>query len=237
MSRLSRGEYIELGVSLPTAPLARWAADQLAAARGREGRLERRGIHSPYLEEIETLIGTITDGESTRGCEEAMSPAEVVDARRIREEAFAFWQAAKRIVNVEFGSKTDMLTKFRLGVRTAQMIAGLKRELDCIVSLLGRHSDLLGWLGVTETFQRVGEVLIGKLGEAQAKLDSACRALSPAFAEQCCRKGRLCDMTRTLVRIGQWEFFQEPEQAAAFSDFVPRAGSEVRVRSLSAAVR
>jgi hypothetical protein len=204
-------------------------------------RLERRGIHPPYLKEIQTLIGTILETQSALGGEKGMPPAEVVDAQRIREEAFAYWQEAKQIVKVEFGSNPDMLVKFRLGVRTGRLIANLTRELDCIVSLLGEHSAQLGWLGVTETFQRVGVVLIGKLKEAQAKLDSVCNALPPVPAEQCCRKGRLYDLTRKLVRVGQLEFLHEPEQAAAFNYSVLRrelrAGSEVRVKAVKAAVR
>jgi hypothetical protein len=241
MGQLTRRECIELGVSVPTGPLTAWAIDQLAAAGGREKRLEHRGIHSPYLEEIQALIGTITEAQPAQGRENAMPPAEVIDAQRIREEAFAYWQEAKQIVKVEFGSNPDMLVKFRLGVRTGRLIANLTRELDCIVSLLGEHSAQLGWLGVTETFQRVGGVLIGKLKEAQAKLDAVCRALPPVLAEQCFRKGRLYDLTRKLVRIGQLEFLHEPELAAAFNYSVLRrelrAGSEVRAKPLRAATR
>jgi len=140
MSTLSREECIELGVSIPTAPLTDWAVDQLAAARGREGRLKHRGIHSPYLKEIQTLIGTIRETQATLGWLGAVPPPEVVDVQRIREEAFAYWQEAKQIVKVEFGSNPDMLVKFRLGVRTGRLIANLTRELDCIVSLLDAHS-------------------------------------------------------------------------------------------------
>jgi hypothetical protein len=241
MSTLSREECIELGISIPTAPLTDWAADQLAAARGREARLEHRGIHAPYLKEIQTLMGTVTATQATLAQVKARPPAEVVDAQRIREEAFAYWREAKQIVKVEFGSNPDMLVKFRLGVRTGRLIANLTRELDCIVSLMGAHSAQLGWLGVTETFRKVGEALIGKLKAAQSKLDSVCKALPPALAEHCLRKGRLYDLTRKLVRIGQLEFLREPEQAAAFNYFVLRrelrAGSEVRVKSAKAAVR
>jgi hypothetical protein len=241
MSALSREECIELGVSIPTVPLTAWAVDQLAAARGREERLQHRGILPSYLMQMQILIGTITATQVTLPREQAMPPREVVDAQRIREEAFAYWQEAKQIVKVEFGSNPDMLVKFRLGVRTGRLIANLTRELDCIVSLLGAHSAQLGWLGVTETFQKVGEVLIGKLKEAQVKLDAACKALPPALAEQCFQKGRLYDLTRKLVRIGQLEFLREPEQSAAFNYSVfrreLRSGSEVRVKPARTAVR
>ena len=241
MSQLSREECIELGASVSTAPLTGWAADQLAAARGREGRLERRGIHSPYLQEIQTLIETITETQFKLGLETAVPPPQVMDAQRIREEAFACWQEAKELLKVEFGSNPEVLVKFRMGVRTDRLIATMTRELDCIVSLMGEHSARSGWLSVTRTFQRVGEVLIGKLKEAQAKLDSVCKALPPGLAEQCCRKGRLYDLTRKLVRMGQLEYLHEPEQAAAFNDSVlqrePGAGPELRATSVSSAVR
>ena len=241
MSQMSREECIELGVSVPTAPLIGWAIDQLAAARGRELRLEHRGIHPPYLTEIQGLVGTIREAQAALGRDHANPPPAVVDAQRIREEAFAYWQEAKQIVKVEFGSNPDMLVKFRLGVRTGRLIANLTRELDCIVSLLGAHSARLGWLGVTRTFQRVGEVLIARLKEAQAKLDSVCGALPPHLAEHCYLKGRLYDLTRKLVRIGQLEFLHEPEEAAAFNYSVLRrelrAGSEVRLKPVKMAVR
>jgi len=241
MSPLCREEYIKLGVSVPSAVLTGWAIDQLAAAKCRERRLEHRGIHPPYLMEIQDLIGTITEAQAALGQEHANPPAAVVDTQRLREEAFAYWQEAKQIVKVEFGSNPDMLVKFRLGVRTGRLIANLTRELDCIVSLLGVHSAQLGWLGVTQTFQRVGEVLIARLKEAQAKLDSICRALPPHLAEHCYLKGRLYDLTRKLVRIGQLEFLHEPEQTAAFNYSVLRrelrTGSELRIRPVKTAVR
>jgi hypothetical protein len=241
MSPLSREECIELGVSVPSAALTGWAMDQLAAAKGRVRRLEHRGIHPPYLMEIQGLIGTITEAQSVLGPEHANPPAAVVDVQRIREEAFAYWREAKQIVNVEFGSNPDRLVKFPLRGRTGRLIANLTRELDCIVSLLGVHSAQLGWRGVTQIFRRLGEVLISKLKEAQAKLDSFCRALPPHLAQHCCLKGRLYDLTRKLVRIGQLEFLHEPEQAAAFNYSVLRmelrAGSEGRIRRAKTAVR
>jgi hypothetical protein len=169
-----------------------------------------------------------------------MPPPEVAQAQRIREEAFAYWQEAKQIVKVEFGSNPDIQAKFHLGVRSGRLIAHLTRELDCIVSLLGEHSAQLGWLGMTETFQRVGVVLIGNLRAAQAKLDSACKGLPAVLAELCFRKGCLYDLTRKLVRIGRLEFLHEPEQASAFNYAVLRwelrAGSEVRMKPAKTAV-
>lgn len=241
MSQLSRAECIELGISIPTAPLTVWAADQLEAARGWEERLEHRGIHSSYLDEIRSLIGVITEAQRRLGREKGRPPAEVVEVQRIREEAVAYWQEAKHIIKVEFGSKPDLLVKLRLGVRTGRLISNLTRELDCIVSLLGVHSAPLGWRGVTETFQRVGEVLIRKLQDAQGRLDRVCKALPPVLAEQCRRKGRLYDLTRTLVRIGQLEFLHEPEQAETFNYSVLRrelyAGATGRSKTARFAVR
>jgi hypothetical protein len=240
MSQPSRDECIELGISIPTAPLTRWAADQLAAAGGREARLGHRGIHAPYLKELQVLIENIRATQHTFSRSEAILPSEVAQAQRIREQAFAYWQEAKQIVKVEFGSNPDMQAKFRLGVRSGRLIAKLTKELDCIVSLLGEHSAQLGWLGVTETFQRVGEALIGNLRAAQAKLESACKALPAILSEHCFQKGRLYDLTRKLVRIGRLEFLHEPEQASAFNYAVLRwelrVGSEVRMKPAKTAV-
>jgi hypothetical protein len=206
MSSLSRGECIELGISVPTPPLTLWATDQLAVARGRQSRLERRGIHASYLGEIQGLIEKILEVQSTLGRGASAPPSEIIKAQRIREEAVAYWQEAKQIVKVEFGSNPEMQVKFRLGVRAGRLIARLTRELDCIVSLMGEHSAQLGWLGVSDTFRKVGETLIAKLKSAQVRVDAACRALPAALAEQCFRKGQLYDLTRKLVRIGRLEF-------------------------------
>jgi hypothetical protein len=171
---------------------------------------------------------------------EAMPPPEVAQAQRIREEAIAFWQEAKQIVKVESGSNPDVQAQLQVGVRSGRLIAKLTRELDCIVSLLGKHSAQLGWLGVTETFQRVGEAMISNLRGAQAKLDSACKGLSAVLSEHCFRKGHLYDLTQKLVRIGRLEFLHEPEQASAFNYEVLRwklrAGSELRMNPAKTAV-
>ncbi len=229
MDSLSRGAYIELGISIPTVPLTRWAVHQRAAARGREERLEHLGIHSPYLTELESLIEKVREQQSILGREKSMPPAEIVEAQRIREEAFATWQEAKHIVKVEFGSTPEMPVKFRLGVRTELLIAHLTKELDCVVSLMGEHTSSLGWRGVRETFQKLGVALIAALASAQSKVDAVCNTLSPALAEQCVRKGRLYDLTRKLVRIGRLAFRHEPEQADAFNYAVLRR--ELRGRS------
>lgn len=233
MSQMTREECIELGASIPTASLTGWAADQLAAACGREERLERRGIPSPYLEEIQALIGAVTETQATLSRRKGLPPAGVVDAQQICEEALADWEHAKHIVRVEFGSQPDILVRCRRGVRISRLIAMLTRELDCVVSLLGGPSDQVGKAGMRRTLRRLGGVLIGKLKEAQVKLDAVCGALPPVLAEQCCQKGRLYELTRKLVRIGQLEFLHEPEQSAVFSSFVP--GSPLR--TVRAAVR
>ncbi len=109
------------------------------------------------------------------------------------------------------------------------------------MAVLREHAPQLCWLGVNEDFLQTGEVLIGKLKEAQGKVDAACKTLPPALAEQCCEMGKLYDLTRKLVRIGQLEFLHEPEQAAAFNYAVLRkelrAGSEVRAKIVKAVVR
>src|SRR6185436_20278239 len=140
MSQLSRAECIELGISVPTAPLTVWAEDQLVATRGRDERLEHRGIHPSYLDEIRSLIGAITEAQRTLGRGKGRLPPEVVEVHRIREEAVATLQEAKRIIRIEFGSKPDLLVKLRLGVRTGRLIENLTKELDCILSLLGLHA-------------------------------------------------------------------------------------------------
>jgi hypothetical protein len=241
MSQLSREECIELGLSVPTIPLIGWATEQLAVVKGREARLQGRGITSPFLKEIKALIGTVAELQNTLGKEKLSLPPEVAQSQRIREEAYAYWQEAKQIVKIEFGTCPEVQVKSRLGVRTGRLLSNLCREMECVVAVLREHAPQLSWLGVDEAFLNGGVELVGKLNEAQAKLDMACKALSPALAEQCCEKGKLYDLTRKLVRIGQLEYLHEPEQAAAFNYSLLRrdlrAGSEVRAKVSKSAVR
>jgi hypothetical protein len=241
MSQLSREECIELGLSVPTGPLIGWATEQLAVAKGREARLAGRGVTPLFLKEIKLLVGTVSELQNTLVKEKATLPPEVAKVQRIREEAYAYWQEAKQIVKIEFGTCPEIQVRCRLGVRTGRLLANLTRELECVVGVLREHSAQLSWLGADEAFVNAGGELIGNLKEAQSKLDSTCKALSPALAEQCCEKGKLYDLTRKLVRIGQLEYLQEPEQAAAFNYAhlrkELRAGSEVRAKTVKAVVR
>jgi hypothetical protein len=241
MSQLSREDCIELGLSVPTGPLIGWSTEQLAVAKGREGRLERRGVTAPFLNEIKMLIGMVAELRSTLVKEKASLPLELAKVQQIREEAYAYWQEAKQIVKIEFGTSPEIQVRCRMGVRTGRLLANLTREMECIVAVLREHSTQLSWLGADEAFVNAGGELIGKLKDAQAKQEAASKALSPALAEQCVEKGKLYDLTRKLVRIGQLEYLHEPEQAAAFNYTLLRkelrAGSEVRAKAVKAVVR
>lgn len=241
MSQLSREECIELGLSVPTIPLIGWANEQLVVAKGREQRLVSRGVTPSFLKEIKVLAGKVADLQNTLLKEKTSLPPEVIQCQRIREEAYAYWQEAKQIIKIEFGTCPEIQVKSRLGVRSGRLLSNLCRELECVVSVLREHSPQLSWLGVDEAFINAGDALIGKVKEAQKKLESACKALPPVLSEQCCEKGSLYDLTRKLVRIGQLEFLHEPEQAAAFNYTLLRkelrAGSEVRAKTAKVAVR
>jgi hypothetical protein len=165
----------------------------------------------------------------------------VDQSQQIREEASAYLEEAKQIVKIEFGTCPEVQAKCRLGVRTGRLLANLCREIECVVAVLREQSPQLSWLGVDEAFINAGDELIGKLKEAQTKLDRACKALSPALVNLCYEKGKLYDLCRKLVRIGQLEYLHEPEQAAAFNYTLPRrelrAGSEVRAKATKAVAR
>jgi hypothetical protein len=241
MSQLSREECIELGLSIPTGPLIGWATEQLAVAKGRAARLLGRGITASFLDEIKMLIGKVAELQSTLLKEKASLPPELAKVQRIREEAYAYWQEAKQIVKIEFGTSPEVQVRSRLGVRTGRLLANLIREMECVVAVLREHSTQLSWLGADEAFLNAGGELIGKLKEARARQDAASKALSPALVEQSVEKGKLYDLTRKLVRIGQLEYLHEPEQAAAFNYALLRkelrAGSEVRAKTVKAVVR
>jgi hypothetical protein len=241
MSQLSREECIELGISVPSVPLVIWATEQLSVAKARQERLEDRGITTSYLKEVKTLVGKVVELQTTLGDKKASLPSKVVQSQEIREEASAYLQEAKKIVKIEFGTCPDVQAKCRLGVRTGRLLAPLCRELECVVTVLREHSPQLAWLGADTAFINAGEGLIGKLKEAQAELVSACQALPPVLADLCCEKGKLYDLCRKLVRIGQLEYLHEPEQSVAFNYTLLRkelrAGSEVRVKTPKAVAR
>jgi len=232
MSQLTREQCIEVGLSVPPGPLIGWATEQLAATKGREQRLEKRGLSAPYLKEVKTLIGKVAELHGGLVKKKVSLPPEAAQAQRVRDEALAYWQEAKQIFKIEFGTCPDIQVKCRPGVRTGRLLAPLCRELECVVAVLREHGAQLAWLGVDDAFLAAGELLIGKLKEAQARLESACQDLAPALADACCEMGKLYDLTRKLVRIGQLEYLHEPEQAAAFNYTSLRKelrpGSEVR---------
>jgi hypothetical protein len=241
MSQLTREECIELGLSVPASALVVWATVQLAVARGSRERLGRRGITAPFLREIKTLIGRVAELENTLGKEKASLQPELARSRQIREEALAYWREALQIVKIEFGQFPEIQARCRLGIRTGRLLANLCREMECVVAVLREHSPVLSRLGVDEAFLSAGDAQLGKLKEAQARLDSTLQALSPDLAEQCTQEGKLYDLTRKLVRIGRLEFLHEPEQASAFNYSQLRrelrADSEVRVTTVKADVR
>jgi len=241
MSQLSREECIELGLSVPSGPLIGWATEQLAVAKGRQDRLVRRGVTPGFLNEVKLLLGTVSEMRGSPGRDKNVLPPEVSQAQRVREEAFDYWLEAKQMLKIEFGTCPEIQARCRLGVRTGRLLANLCREVECVVAVLREFSPHLRWLGADESFINDGDVLIGKLKEAQAKLFLASQTVSATFADLCCEKGKLYDLTRKLVRIGHLEYLHEPEQAAAFNYTLLRkelrAGSEVRAKTVKAVVR
>ena len=216
MTQLSREEYIELGVSVPTDTLIEWAARQLAATKGRETRLQSRGMSAPQLTGMRDLLAMVEKRHGERGTSEESPPA-VALAQRIREEAVSYWQEAKQIVQVEFGTTPDLIAKFRIGVRTGRLILPLRGELESMVRLLREYAPQLAGVGGTEAFIARGAILVDRLKEVKTGLDAACQAFPPPAAQQCHDKGLLYDLIRKLVRVGRLEFALDPEQAAAFN--------------------
>jgi len=217
MSGLNKQDFIELGLSIPTAFVAEWASRQLAVTRGRESRLELRGMSAAYLLGIRDLVDVVERREREVGERHELAPEAAVLAERIRKEAAEFWSEAKRWAAIAFAAEPDVLAKFRTGVRTGFLLANLERELESALGLLREHASPLAALGVGEAFVTRGELLLARLRQAKLRLEAASRELSPASAQQCHDKGLLFDLTRRLVRIGRLEFKLEPEHAADFN--------------------
>jgi len=217
MNPLSREDFIELGVSIPSDRLVEWASGQLAATEGKETRLETRGLNQGALGAIRDLTALVEKHGKELGEPQDLPPQAVARAQRLREEALAYWREAKLMARVEFGTHPDLLAKFRTGVQTGLLLGNLIKELDSMVALLGEHGSQLAGIGGTEAFIARGRRLVGTLREAKAELDAACRALPALAAQQCHDKGLLYDRTRKLVRIGRLEFLRDPEQASEFN--------------------
>lgn len=217
MSPLTRDKFIELGISVRTDRLIRWATRQLAAARVREERLHSRGVNAAYLAGVQNLIAAVERAWKEAGGTHDVPPEEEALVLLLRQEATAFRREATLMVKVEFGSSPDLLARYRTGVQTGRLIANLARELEIEVALLREHSTRLAGLGGTEAFIGRGDLLVRKLKQAKENLDATRRALPATAAQRCCDKGVLYDLTRKLVRTGRLEFMGDPKQAAAFS--------------------
>jgi len=217
MNPLSREDFIELGVSIPSDILVEWAEGQLAATKGRESRLGTRGMNEAGLGAIRDLAALVEKRGNELGDAGDLPPKAVTRAERVREEALGYWREAQRMARVEFGTRPDLLAKFRCGVQTGLLLANLAKEMESTMALLREHASELSALGVSEAFIGRGTVLLAKLKDAKAELDAACRALPGPAAEHCHDKGVLYDRTRKLVRTGRLEFLQDPEQASKFN--------------------
>jgi hypothetical protein len=232
MSPLLRADFVELGLSVPTDYLTKWATDQVAATKGRESRLEMRGIGAPYLSELRDLIGVVGKRQRELGEQHELPPQAGALAERIRVEALSYWREAKRLAQAAFAAEPDVLAKFRTGVQTGLLILNLARELESMVALLREHSVQLAKMGGNEAFIVRGEALVKRLKEVKVDLDAACRDLPEAAQQQCHDKGLLYDRTRMLVRIGRLEFHLDPAQASHFNFTLVRRdrGSSSRPR-------
>ncbi len=230
MTALDREEFVELGLSVPTDFLTQWASNQLAAAKGREPRLELRGLSPSYLSELQHLIEQVGRAHLELGDRQALPPPEGALAERLRAEAFAYWREAKQIARVAFAGDPDNLAKFRTGVETGLLIMNLVRELESMLVLLREHAGALARFGVSEAFLGRGASVVARLRAAKMEMDAACRDLPPTALQQFHDKGVLYDRTRMLVRVGRLEFHLDPEQASQFNFKLVRRDRGVSTR-------
>src|SRR6185295_2847878 len=210
MNAMVREEFVELGLSVPTDFLTQWASSQIDAAKGRESRLELRGLNPSYLTDLRELVERVGRGHEGLGGGQALPPPEGQMAERLRAEALEYWREAKRIARVAFASDPDNLARFRTGVQTGLLIMNLVRELESMLVLLREHSGVLARFGANEDFIGKGASLVLRLRAAKTEMDAACRELPPAALQQFHDKGVLYDRTRQLVRVGRLEFHLDP---------------------------
>src|SRR6185295_9831565 len=147
----------------PSDSLTEWVTGQLAATKGKESRLQARGMTDAGLATIRDLRASVDKSGKEVGETAALPPQAVALAQRIREEASAYWREAKQMAKAEFGTQPDLLAKFRTGVQTGLLIANLTKELESMVALLREHSAQLSGVGGNEAFIARGESLIARL--------------------------------------------------------------------------
>jgi len=217
MNPLSREDYIELGVSIPSDTLVGWTRGQLAATKGRESRLGTRGVDEAGLKGLRDLAALVEKRASQLGDPGDLPPKAVARAQRVREEALGYWREAQMMAKVAFGSHPDLLAKFRTGVRTGLLLANLTKEIESTISLLREHASQLAALGGSDAFIARGTAVVAKLKDAKDELDAVCGALPEPASVHCHDKGVLYDRTRKLVRTGQLEFLSDPKQASDFN--------------------
>jgi hypothetical protein len=217
MNPLSREDFIELGISIPSKTLVAWAKAQLAAAKGKESRLETRGMNGDGLGAIRDLAELVEKRGKELGDPGDLPPKAVALAQRLREEALGYWQEAKMMAKVEFGTRPDLLAKFRGGVQTGLLLANLTKEIESTISLLREHAWAFAAIGGSDAFIARGTTLVAKLKDAKAELDAACGALPAPAALHSHDKGVLYDRTRKLVRTARLTFLRDPKQASEFT--------------------
>jgi hypothetical protein len=217
MNPLSREDYIELGVSIPSEALVGWTRGQLAAVKGKESRLETRGVDAAGLSALRDLAALVEKRAQELGDPGDLPPKTVARAQRVREEALGYWREAQMMAKVEFGTRPDLLAKFRSGVQTGLLLANLTKEIESTISLLREHAAQLAALGGSDAFIARGTLLVAKLKDAKAELDAACGVLPAPASLHCHDKGVLYDRTRKLVRTARLEFLADPGQASEFN--------------------
>lgn len=216
MTMLTRDDLIETGFSLPARPLIAWVRVQLDAVRGKERRLEARGMDATALAGLHELLAHVARRQQEMGDGyETPTPA-VSRVQDVREEASAFWRELKLMAWVEFGTQPEVLARFRTGVRSGLLVSNLLREIGIGVELLREFAPMLEPLGADDGFRQQGRALLEQLAGAKTLLESACRELPPTVAQQFHDKGLLYDRTRRLVRTGRLAFHQEPSLASEF---------------------
>lgn len=238
---LSRSEFIGLGAEFPTQALIEWAGVLSKLGARHAGRLVKRGATPAYLGEIDRLADSVAKLETQQEIGKKDSPAATRGVEEIRAEAVDWWREARESAKVEFGTDPDQLSRFRTGVRVGGSTPLLVREIRFLLPVLSANLEQLAWLGVDEAFVKRGEMLAGKLHDADLAQEEARKTLPPKTAELLLDKGKLYDLVRKLVRLGRLEFRKEPETASQFNYEIVRRGQvgarAARARTATPAAR
>jgi len=227
-----RNELITIGQHFPQDVLVNWSGQILQSARKDFSRLRSRGITENYLQELDTC----RDDARKRGAavtREGLEPGSLSIIRHsVMQSALDWREEVKGLAKAVYDSNPELQARFRLGIRTSRSVPKLTMELRILVNALREHLNDFRAVGMDDSTVRHGEELIGRLEEADRRMNEELSQTPAAVTELFHALGVLYTRARFLQRISKVEFRREPDRLRPYStDPLREASEEALTRS------